>query len=81
MHNLYIHICICLLSIVGTGVLTCFVIVIYSLHLIKENGENTPLEVHPQIFKRNLFNFHLDRIKMHSHQHVKAYQLSISKVT
>ena len=32
MHKLYMYICICLLSIVGIGVLTCSIIVLYSLY-------------------------------------------------
>ena len=32
MHNLYMYICIRLLSIVGTGILTCSIIVLYSLY-------------------------------------------------
>ena len=29
MHNLYMYICICMLSTVGTGILTCSIIVIF----------------------------------------------------
>ena len=35
MHKLYMYICICLLSIVGIGVLTCSIIALYSLYWIK----------------------------------------------
>ena len=38
IRNLYMYICICLLSIVDTGVLTCPVIVLYSLYWIKGGG-------------------------------------------
>ena len=38
MHNLYMYICICMLSTVGSGVLTCSIIVLYLLYwtLFKE---------------------------------------------
>ena len=35
MHKPYMYICICLLSIVGIGVLKCSIIVLYSLYWIK----------------------------------------------
>ena len=37
MHNMYMYICICMLSTVGTGVLTCSIIVLYLLYCIFKN--------------------------------------------
>ena len=36
MHNLYMYICMCMLSTVGTGALSCSIIVLYSLYWIKQ---------------------------------------------
>ena len=37
MHNMYMYICICMLSTVGTGVLTCSIVVLYLLCWIIKN--------------------------------------------